>query len=102
MGQVRDVAVMLLLRTSHRAAGTFCALEATNDILEEAPETTKVVREEKSGTSEKLACVWNKRVLVCVYRIKKKPATRMLLYRLCTVCDHWLKSVHRCFILAKS
>jgi hypothetical protein len=50
-GQVRDVAVMLL-RTSHRAAGTCCALEATNDILEQAPETAKVVREEKSGTSE--------------------------------------------------
>jgi len=51
--QVRDVAVMLLLlRTSLRHADTFCALEGTNDILEEAAETTKVVREEKSGTSE--------------------------------------------------
>jgi hypothetical protein len=50
--QVRDVAVMLLLRTSLRAVDTCCALEGTNDILEEAPETTKVVREEKSGTSE--------------------------------------------------
>jgi hypothetical protein len=43
---------MLLLRTSHRAAGTCCALEGTNGILEEAPEKTKVVREEKFGTSE--------------------------------------------------
>jgi hypothetical protein len=50
--QVTDVAVMLLLRASLRAADTCCASEGTNDILEEAPETTKVVREEKSGTSE--------------------------------------------------
>jgi hypothetical protein len=50
--QVRDVALMLLLPTSLRPADTSCALEGTNDILEEASETTKVVREEKSGTSE--------------------------------------------------
>jgi hypothetical protein len=44
--------LLLLPRTSRRAAGTCCALEGTNDMLEEAPETTKVVREEKSGTIE--------------------------------------------------
>lgn len=47
-----DVAVILLLRMSLRVADTCCALEGTNDILEEAPETTKVVREERSSISE--------------------------------------------------
>jgi len=50
----------MLLHTSLRAADTCCALEETNDIFEEAPEKTKVVREEKSGTSENgLACGTN-------------------------------------------